>query len=75
MVSPQRDADTTGRFNSKEEFVWNEDLVEEFAANPFLSSPDEDIVNLPDSEDEEPEDNSDKDARDTDLRYTSNARA
>ena len=75
MVSPQRDADTTGRFHSKEEFVWNEDLVEEFAANPFLSSPDEDIINLPDSEDEEPEDNSDKDARETDPRYTSNARA
>ena len=68
MVSPQRDPDTTGRLYQQEEFVWNEELVEEFAANPFLSSPAERIVNIPDSEDEESEDNFGKDARNTDLR-------
>jgi len=38
---------------SQDEFVWNEELQDDFATNPFLSSPNEDIVNLCDSDSEE----------------------
>ena len=36
-----------------EKFEWDEELVEDFANNPFLSSPMTEIVNLSDSEDED----------------------
>ena len=39
--------------SAEDKFEWDEDLVEDFANNPFLSSPVAEILNLSDSDDEE----------------------
>ena len=48
--------DKNGNVESYEQFMLNEELIEDFSANPFLSSPSKEIIDLPDSDDDEDKD-------------------
>ena len=48
--------DKNGNVESYEQFLLNEELIEDFSANPFLSSPSNEIIDLPDSDDDEDKD-------------------
>ena len=48
--------DKNGNVESYEQFMLNEELIEDFSANPFLSSPSKEIIDIPDSDDDEDKD-------------------